>query len=258
MEVKILRLISLVVLFIFGMLTPVYAAIDPGTIVGMWLFDEGDDIAIDSSGNENDGELVGDLKWVDGKFDKALQFDGQTTYVDCGNAESFNITGDLTITAWVKITNNVRSFLVGKGTSNNDNTYFMGTGSGSMWLFGAGDGTAYKHTVATVAEPVDVWRHVAGVKSDTTFTIYLDGVSNKSSTITLQPFKNVASLLIGRWWPNSSDYSFKGIIDEFAIFNVAIEEQDIQTIMNQGLKGSISAVGLSSKLTTTWGSIKKG
>ncbi len=56
------------------------AKIDPKNIVGMWLFDEGKgDIAKDSSGNKNDGTLMNDPKWVDGKKKpgKALEFDGK-------------------------------------------------------------------------------------------------------------------------------------------------------------------------------------
>ena len=45
-----------------------FARIDPKTVAGAWLFDEGSgDIAEDSSESKNDG----DLKWVDGKFGKA-------------------------------------------------------------------------------------------------------------------------------------------------------------------------------------------
>ena len=41
------------------------AEVDPGSIVGAWLFDEtGGKVAKDSSDNGNDGDLVGGAKWV--------------------------------------------------------------------------------------------------------------------------------------------------------------------------------------------------
>jgi len=53
------------------------AEIDPDTVVGIWLFDDGSgNTAEDSSENGNDGEFVGDPQWVDGKFGDALSFDG--------------------------------------------------------------------------------------------------------------------------------------------------------------------------------------
>ena len=60
-----------------------YAKIDEASIIGMWLFDEGEgDVALDSSGNGNNGKLMNDPKWVEGKFGKALSCDGVDDYVD--------------------------------------------------------------------------------------------------------------------------------------------------------------------------------
>ena len=61
---------------------PSLAEIDPKNITGMWLFDEGKGgTAADSSENGNDGEIHG-AKWVDGKFGKALEFDGASNWVE--------------------------------------------------------------------------------------------------------------------------------------------------------------------------------
>ncbi len=51
---------------------------------------------------------------------------------------------------------------------------------------------------------------------------------------------------------------FNGVIDEVAIFNVELEEEDIQTIMNDGLEraSGLTAVDLSGKLISTWGNVK--
>ncbi len=59
-----------------------YAGIDPGTIVGAWLFDDGGGaVAEDSSGNGKDGELAGGAEWVDGQFGGALEFNGTDAWV---------------------------------------------------------------------------------------------------------------------------------------------------------------------------------
>ena len=65
--------IGIIVLFIAGVLTaPSYAKLDPETLVGMWMFDEGTGkTAKDGSANKNDGVLTQNPKWVDGKFGKA-------------------------------------------------------------------------------------------------------------------------------------------------------------------------------------------
>ncbi|MFQ6031464.1 MAG: hypothetical protein ACE5K2_00965 [Candidatus Zixiibacteriota bacterium] len=65
--------ISLIVIMLAGQS---YAKIDPKSIVGIWLFDEGKgDTVRDSSFNGNDGKIFG-AKWVEGKKDKGLEFDG--------------------------------------------------------------------------------------------------------------------------------------------------------------------------------------
>ncbi|MHC4356863.1 MAG: hypothetical protein ACYS0H_29540, partial [Planctomycetota bacterium] len=56
---------------------PGYAQIDPETVLGAWLFDEGTgSTTADVSGNGNDGTLIGGPAWVAGQFGNALEFDG--------------------------------------------------------------------------------------------------------------------------------------------------------------------------------------
>lgn len=51
-------------------------------LVGYWPFDEGaGKEAKDASGNGHDGELNGDAQWVQGKFDKALDFGAGGGYI---------------------------------------------------------------------------------------------------------------------------------------------------------------------------------
>ncbi len=45
--------------------------------------------AADSSGNGNNGTLTNGPVWVDGKYGKALQFDGVNDCVDAGNGKIF-------------------------------------------------------------------------------------------------------------------------------------------------------------------------
>ena len=98
-----LMIVAMAVLFVAGVLTiSSYAAIDPGTIVGMWSFDEGDgQIASDSSDNGNDAEFQVASEWGTGKFGEAAQFNGQS-YFAAPDSDSLDINGDqLSIVAWV-------------------------------------------------------------------------------------------------------------------------------------------------------------
>ena len=49
----------------------------------------------------------------------------------------------------------------------------------------------------------------------------------------------------------------KGIIDDVGLFNVALNADDIKTIMDAGLGGVSTAVSTRNKLAITWGEIRK-
>ena len=100
---KVSRCLLLVVVVLFAILiTPSYAKIYPRACVGMWLFDEGKgDTTIDYSGNKNDGILKSAPKWVDGKFDNALEFNGLNTYVEVPYPDEFTLE-TFTIMAYIK------------------------------------------------------------------------------------------------------------------------------------------------------------
>ena len=70
-------------------------------LVAHWTFDEGSgNIAYDSSGNGNNGTING-AEWGDGKYGKALQFNGQDNYVEMPTSNSLEMDANVTIAAWI-------------------------------------------------------------------------------------------------------------------------------------------------------------
>ena len=74
-------------------------------LVGYWRLDEGSGtIAYDSSGNGNDGTIIGDPQWVAGKNGQALDFDGTEDYIDVGlGAGDYfaTLNSGLSVAAWI-------------------------------------------------------------------------------------------------------------------------------------------------------------
>ena len=97
----------------FGSATSSVAQIDVNGsltegLVGWWKFDETDgNIAYDSSGNGNDGNLTNGPTWTEGKIGGALSFDGVDDHVNLGNVLSSSYTKG----AWVKKTDTVLSVM---------------------------------------------------------------------------------------------------------------------------------------------------
>jgi hypothetical protein len=251
MKVRFL-LIGVTVLFLVGLLTTSsYAKLDLKTCVGMWLFDEGSGtVAADSSGNKNDGKLMGTPKWVDGKFSKALEFDATgASYVEILNSASLN-TASFTITLWAKPAQLRVQGLADK-TPAPQWRIFMNSPAGNIEF------DALPGEIGNVTTPVTAigkWSHIAVTCDSATKTAktYFDGVfSNQAVDVDMKNSSAVNIHIASAEGPR-----FNGVIDDVAFFNVALAEADIQTLMNNGLKGSITAVDPSGKLAATWAGIK--
>ena len=117
------------------------------------------------------------------------------------------------------------------------------------------DGAARYFDGKTSVE-LDTWYHIFQTYDGSALTLYVNGEEEDSQKfpggiiVTKQPVR-----IGGGANPGAAAYHTPGIIDEVAMFDVALEEEDIQAIMNDGFS-NILAVSLTGKLTTTWSSIK--
>lgn len=227
--------------------------------VGMWLFDEGQgEIAKDSSGNGNDGTLKNEPKWIDGKFGKALEFDGSENYVAAPDSTILN-PYPYTFTAWVKLNKynpdaNVGAVVLGNygGDAKGSIFYISSTGSLSIRVHPP------SFTVASsTAIPLKEWTHIATTFEETSLKVYVNGKEDGDGTSAgyagefLRPFAIAKAS-----WANTN--YFNGAIDEVGIFKKALTEDDIKSVMTKGLEVElgIKAVFPKGKLTTTWAIIK--
>lgn len=87
-----------------GVVAQPHAAAECSTLL-LLHFDEGSGSkANDSSGSGNNGLITG-AQWVDGRFGKALSFDGEDDFVDCGHNAVFDFGDktDFTIECWINV-----------------------------------------------------------------------------------------------------------------------------------------------------------
>jgi len=240
--------------------TPCYAKIDPETIIGIWLFDEGKgDVAEDSSENGFDGTVMNGAKWADGKFGDALEFDGADDYVDFGKDERLK-PQRFTVVAWFstrKLNGYGHIFQSGNDWNDMAGIVFRVHQDG---YFQSGVTQGPGNTVSWVNGPslsADTWYHAALTFDGSTIVLYLDGERVAS---------NVGAKVLYDEWPvrvgsHSHGVSslFNGFIDEVAYFNEALSQEDIQLIMNEGLEKAvnITAVSSANKIAITWGGVKE-
>jgi hypothetical protein len=202
----------------------------PG-LVGWWRFDEGTGTtATDSSGNGNDGTIYG-ATWIDGKFGKAMYFDGSNDYVEISADESFNFGKALTVSAWIKPDAILTTdFVVWRKTSP-DNQYLCLRYANSRPDFDLHIDEAWHFCQSLYAVNTD-WHFLVGTydaEGDRTLRLYVDGNLVASSPLSgLSIYDFVDTFGKGRIGASFDGRYAKGIIDEVRIYNRALSEDEIQ------------------------------
>ena len=243
-----------------------HSAIDPETLVGMWLFDGGDDAA-DSSGNENHGELMNGPEHVnDGKFGGALSFDGDDDYVIVPTSDSLNSCAEsYTGMLWAKLTK--KDNVVLGGCCNDDHAVLNFQYTCLLNVFGPGRGGNHgKAEIGSmqlnpewVSGPTLVndgdWHHLVFTYDGELMKVYVDGNVDAEQPTTGVFGLTGEPLKIGGM---PGERPTHGLIDEVAVFNVALSEDDINNILDEGLERAtgITAVSSAGKLAATWGWIR--
>jgi len=197
--------------------------------VGEWRFDENKGTsAKDYSGEGNTGTLTNmeDTDWVPGRKGNGLYFDGVNSYVDVGNPNSLQITGNLTISAWIKsgVSPASGEFILSKSQDTTyDYGFYIGGGSGRELLLFYGSNNNISDTESSYPNDGG-WHHAIVAVGDTNTTFYVDGSKSIKGLATLS--NNNKDLAIGRQG-QSSAYYLNGIIDDVQIYNYNLTPRQI-------------------------------
>ncbi len=168
----------------------VKTALPDSCVLALDFDEDSGTIAYDSSEYGNDGTLLpvgSEPQWVNGKFGKALEFDGIDDFVNVLNSESLELTNQFTVSAWFKSARDLINPPEGSG-------YYGGVGKksggsvdyGIFWCGGTDGwkvefydtGGGRHHMNITGGFPVyaNNWYHVVGTYNGTHLKIYVDGV----------------------------------------------------------------------------------
>jgi len=152
-------------------------------------------------------------------------FDGTGDYLTVPHSTGLDLTtGDFTIDAWVYCTALIaftQEIIDKDGVSGSSYpSYALGiTSGGYLWAFlGNGGGVSPAGTAYTGSSTVtlNVWHHVALVKTGSTCKGYLDGVQQWSSTAATM-YNGSKPLMIASYQGQSSGTSFRGYVDDLRI-----------------------------------------
>lgn len=222
--------------------------------VARWKMDEqvsgNGQTVYDTSGNENNGTTndgandTGMDCTKPGKFGTACEFDGADDYTDAGNDSSLNLSGQMTISAWIyphSVTTGSggRSIIVDKGSK-----YVFRIDDGKIGAYLAGDvGT---DTLGDGEETgnlnINEWQHVSITLDEDYVKFYINGVNTFSKNNIIGSLETTAvNLLIGNQDGNTR--YFDGLIDDVRIYDYARTGKQIVEDMNGGHPAVGSPVG---------------
>ncbi|MFH1163032.1 MAG: LamG-like jellyroll fold domain-containing protein [Pseudomonadota bacterium] len=201
-------------------------------LVSYWNFDPSGEVIIDRAG-DNTGWIYGAGE-VPGKVDTCLSFDGDDRVV-VADSENLRLVDEFTLCAWVK--ESLRGQYA-KIVSRRDGNYFyfLGVDNGMPYA-GVGDGVSYTLSSKATTLPLNEWHHLAAVyQADTdSLKIYYDGglVETVEVKENLPNMEGVA-LSIGSD-EGGTEMFFKGDIDELAVFNASLTDDEITELYLKGM-----------------------
>ncbi|MDE0682209.1 MAG: LamG domain-containing protein [Candidatus Poribacteria bacterium] len=254
------RVLTFLILSLFALIHLIatqVVALDTDGLVGAWLFDEGKGEAVtDSSDNGLDGKIAkGKPKWVDGKFDGAMEFGGQDMVtVDDDNALDLE---EFTIAAWVNIPKVSGAWQIIATKENRNptgrNYGLFGHINSGVVHYSFTTNSGWKSFDAKTVVTDGDWHHVAGTYDGSDFKFYLDGAIDAQVAPGTKPDNHDNFLFIGGC--DIGNYWMTGTIDEVVLYDRALSEKELNELMEDGMSVALD-VQPGGKLVTTWSRIK--
>jgi len=242
-----------------------------GKPIGHWKFDECQGTQVDDwSGNANHGTITiggGDDQdeagtctsgddthaWnngASGKWNSSLNFDGSDDYVNMGDPSELDITGAVSLSAWIKPDSVDGAYRIVGDADGANCGYPCGgyslTTNGSNVYFEFGDSLAggnsgnWDQGLASNVLTAGSWAHVVGTWDGTTgangMKMYVNGRHVASATAVQTVIAHsTPDLAIGARHQSNDVYSgfFPGQIDDVRIYNYASTDDQVQQVMNE-------------------------
>ncbi|MBN2407480.1 MAG: carboxypeptidase regulatory-like domain-containing protein [Elusimicrobia bacterium] len=220
-------------------------------LLAQWDFDEGaGNTAIDSSGNGNDGTIIGGATYVEGVSGSALSFNGIDAYMDVGTLPGFGSSfNSNTLEMWLRWSSSDEWQSV-FGTQNPDLRmgYFLYINKrGDTMETSPGDITFFIRENTDVCSKISggtagktfndgMWHHIAVRVADASqneVELYVDGVMQDlifKKTESPSIFTDfTVPVMIGSRYSDEygPEYSYEGEIDKVRVYNYALSPEEI-------------------------------
>lgn len=208
-------------------------------LVGWWPFNGN---ANDESGNGNHGTVNGATLTMDrfGNQNKAFLFNGTTDKIQIQDANILDLANNYTLSAWY-LTNSstqVNQAILGKGGLTGGTGYQLMVNTNTpikALAFGFNNSTGINGGAGTPTTTANLtgWHLLTGTYDGISAKLYLDGVLMNSVSISYSLPNSNQPLLFGNE-TNSLTRFFNGKLDDIAIYNRSLTQQEITGLYQGG------------------------
>ena len=231
-------------------------------LVAHWKFDEGSGfVAADSSGSGLTATQAGtEGSWVTGKCDGAYEFGGGDSHFELSDSASLQLTGALTVAAWVKPTGESCFGVIAGidqtgGSSNDMYTLKTNDADGLRWdLIAAADAGSNvsldsPSTLGAYSNQGADWVHVVGVlEPGVAASLYVNGdlVAKDTTDVPVAIQSTSTAFQIGHNASNSGGFPLNAAVDDIQIYNLAASADDVAFLYNNpcGVLGEATSIQL--------------
>lgn len=215
-------------------------------LLAHWKLDESKGtVAADSSGNGNDGTLVGNPVWrpAEGQIGGAIDLDGRGAYVRVTKAKGLDFAPEsFSVSAWVnarEVRGRWQTILEYDRNSTAGNRFGLWIDTNGRFHFRVGSNTWQ----STRGLNTNQWYLLTATYDASTrrMKLYIDGVLEGTATNSggyVAPTQ--ATLTIGVRGDETSEF-FSGLLDDIRIFDAALSIEDVLAMIGAGRNGSAVA-----------------
>ena len=190
----------------------------------------------DASGNENHGTVYGTTETealTEDRFgnpDSAFSFDGVDDYIEVPDSDSLDVTGGITIGAWINIAEPLGGgfpqHYVVDSRDGQGGGYGINVDTNTMQFWVGGNYPTF---------PVNIqagkWHHIAGTYDGDFMNLYIEGVLTDSILFATDFTPSTYSLYIGQRFNYIE--RFHGIIDDLRIYDRVLSESEIYQLYDE-------------------------
>jgi hypothetical protein len=240
------RYVSFALVVLFAVVgTPVRAALIDDA-VAVWLFDEGQGESAADSVGDHDGEFIGSVDWsTESKFGNAIEFPGDlASRIEVPAADELTLE-TWTVTAWVKLQTPIETtdgwaIILVKDPANGFQNYALDLSPQGNVVAEVTSGGNWSGCSSFTTVYDDEWHFVAGSYDGEVLQAWVDGELEAEQEFGPGDV-NDAPLAIGNRLNDTQPVY--GLIDDLGLFNRALDEGELASLMAQGLSETL---GLSS------------